>query len=80
MYYVYIIQSINNPDQVYVGRTSDLKKRLSNHNSGTTPHTAKYKPWELIVQIGFKEETKTIEFEQYLKSGSGRAFRQKRLI
>ncbi len=46
MYYVYIIQLIDYRNQIYVGRTADLKKRLSNHNSGTTPHTAKYKPWE----------------------------------
>lgn len=80
MYYVYIIRSINHSNQVYVGRTTDLKKRLANHNSGTTPHTAKYKPWELVVELGFKDEMKAIEFEQYLKSGSGRAFRDKRFL
>lgn len=77
---VYIIRSINHPEQIYVGRTVNLKKQLSNHNASTTPHTAKYKPWELMIQLGFKSEMKTVEFEQYLKSGSGRAFRDKRLI
>lgn len=80
MYYVYIIRSINYQQQIYVGRTTNLAKRLSNHNSGTTPHTTKYKPWELIVQLGFKDEMRSIEFEQYLKSGSGRAFRNKRFL
>ena len=80
MYYVYIIQSINYPDQIYVGKTRNLKKRLSDHNSGTTSHTEKFKPWELIVYLGFKQEIKAIEFEKYLKSGSGREFRKKRLI
>jgi predicted GIY-YIG superfamily endonuclease len=80
MHYVYIIQSINYPDQIYVGHTSDLKKRLSNHNCGTTPHTDKYKPWELILCMGFKNRMKAIEFEIYLKSGSGREFRNRRLI
>ncbi len=80
MYYVYVIRSINDPDQIYVGRTTNLAKRLSNHNAGTSPHTKKYKPWELIVQLGFKDEMKAIEFEMYLKSGSGRAFRDKRLL
>ncbi len=80
MYYVYIIRSISNPQQIYVGRTINLEKRLSNHNAGTTPYTKRYKPWELLVQIGFKDEIKAIAFEQYLKSGSGRAFRDKRLL
>ncbi len=80
MYYVYIIRSINHPQQIYAGRTTNLAKRLANHNAGTTLHTKKYKPWKLIVQLGFKDEMKAIEFEQYLKSGSGRAFRDKRFL
>ena len=80
MYFVYIIRSINYPEQVYVGKTRNLKKRLSNHNSGTTPHTEKFKPWKLVTCICFADEAKAIAFEQYLKSGSGRAFRDKRLL
>lgn len=80
MHYVYIIKSINYPDQIYVGHTSDLKKRLSNHNCGTTPHTKKYKPWKLVMYLAFESEEKALEFEKYLKSHSGRAFRDKRLI
>lgn len=80
MHYVYIIKSINYPEQVYVGHTRDLKKRLSNHNSGTTAHTDKYKPWKLMMYLAFNSEEKAIEFEKYLKSHSGRAFRDKRLL
>lgn len=54
MFYVYLIRSISFSDQVYVGITEDLKKRLETHNSGGSVHTAKYKPWELIVYMGFK--------------------------
>ncbi len=80
MYYVYILKSINFPNQIYVGSTQNLKKRLSNHNSGTTPHTAKYKPWELITYSAFNCEKKALSFEKYLKSHSGRAFATKRLL
>jgi putative endonuclease len=48
VFYVYLIRSISFSDQVYVGITEDLKKRLETHNSGGSVHTAKYKPWELI--------------------------------
>ena len=80
MYYVYIIKSKSYADKRYIGCTSNPKKRLSNHNSGTTPHTRKYMPWELINLIGFKDKKKAIAFENYLKSGSGRAFAIKRFL
>ena len=80
MHYVYIIESINSPDQIYVGQTKDLNERLSNHNYGTTPHTAKYKPWRIVMYLAFNTSEKALEFEKYLKSHSGRAFRDKRLI
>ena len=54
MFYVYLIRSISFPDQVYVGTTENLKKRLEAHNAGGSVHTAKYKPWELIVCMDFK--------------------------
>jgi predicted GIY-YIG superfamily endonuclease len=80
MHYVYILQSINNPDQIYVGCTTNLQKRLSSHNAGSSTHTEKYKPWKLMVYIAFEEKDKAYEFEEYLKSGSGRAFREKRFV
>ncbi len=79
MYYVYLIQSETCPDRRYVGFTMDLKKRLTAHNSGGSVHTAKYKPWKLIGYHAFSDKRKAQEFEYYLKSGSGRAFANKRL-
>ena len=80
MYYVYIIRSENYPEQIYVGITANLKKRLVNHNAGSTVHTAKYRPWKLKVFVAFSDQEKALSFEMYLKSGSGRAFCAKRLI
>ena len=78
MYYVYLIQSVGYPDQVYVGFTEDLIQRMFDHNSGSSHHTKQFKPWKLIVSIQFPEKKKALDFERYLKSGSGRAFAQKR--
>jgi predicted GIY-YIG superfamily endonuclease len=39
----------------------------------------KYKPWKLITYIAFTNETKAMEFERYLKSGSERAFAENHL-
>jgi putative endonuclease len=79
MKYVYLIQSISYPTQRSIGITNDLKARLKSHNDGQSPHTPKFKPWKFITYIAFSDESKAIEFEKYLKSGSGRAFADKRL-
>jgi predicted GIY-YIG superfamily endonuclease len=79
MRYVYLIQSIPNPTQRYIGLTNNLKARLRSHNDGQSPHTSKFKPWKLVTYIAFSNERDAVEFEKYLKSGSGRAFAEKRL-
>lgn len=79
MWYVYIIRSIEFPEQEYIGATQDLKRRLPEHNSGRSPHTAKFMPWELIWYCAFPDKLKALAFEKYLKSHSGRAFTKKRL-
>jgi len=80
MWYAYIIQSVSFPDQKYIGATSDLKKRMSDHNAKKSTHTAKYVPWELACYIAFPDKYKALEFEKYLKSHPGRAFTKKRLV
>ena len=80
MYYVYILKSLTYPDQLYTGYTKNLVHRLKTHNAGGSPHTAKYKPWEVIVSISFKDEVAAISFEKYLKTGSGKVFITKRLL
>ncbi|NVL91019.1 MAG: GIY-YIG nuclease family protein [Desulfobacterales bacterium] len=79
MKYVYLLQSIPFPENRYVGLTSNLENRLNAHNMGQSPHTAKFKPWNLVIYLAFSNESKAVEFEEYLKSGSGRAFANKRL-
>jgi len=79
MHYVYLIRSIEQPTQTYVGLTSDLKKRLKKHNYGEVPRTSKYKPWRLVSYTAFQSKEKAADFEAYLKSGSGRAFAKRRL-
>jgi predicted GIY-YIG superfamily endonuclease len=79
MFYVYLIGSLSSLDQRYVGVTSDLKRRLHEHNSGKSHHTAKFKPWRLVTYVAFSDRAKADSFERYLKSGSGHAFANKRL-
>lgn len=79
MFYVYILNSLSNPDRMYVGYTQDIKHRLQEHNSGECIHTAKYKPWKLMTYLCFDDQDKALAFEIYLKSGSGRSFAKRHL-
>lgn len=71
---VYLLKSQSHPGQRYVGVTSDFQARLIEHNAGRSPHTSKYKPWETVVVIRFRDGLKAEAFEKYLKAGSGHAF------
>jgi putative endonuclease len=74
MKYVYLLERVSHPEQSYVGLTDNLRARFDAHNSGQSPHTAKFKPWRLVTYIAFSDEAKAVAFERYLKSSSGRAF------
>ena len=76
---VYLIRSKSVLLRRYVGVTSNLEERLRAHNAGASPHTSKYRPWELVTYVWFQDDQRAIDFESYLKSGSGRAFANKRL-
>ena len=80
MYYVYLLKSIPEPDRIYVGYTLNVSHRLKVHNAGGALHTMKYKPWKLMLYVGFVDRSIAMEFEKYLKSQSGRAFIAKRFL
>ncbi|MBU4360526.1 GIY-YIG nuclease family protein [Patescibacteria group bacterium] len=80
MYYIYIIQSIKFTKRFYTGFSENIKKRINEHNSGKSNHTNKYKPWKLIFYSAFYNKKTALDFEKYLKTASGIAFRNKRLI
>jgi len=68
------------PDRWYAGYTINLEQRLVTHNSGGSVYTANHRPWKLTVVLQFEQESKAKEFEQFLKTASGRAFIKKRFL
>ena len=78
MQYVYILKCADN--SYYTGCTNNLKQRLKRHRNKEVHYTKDKLPVELVTCIAFKEKYKAYYFEKYLKSGSGVAFRNKRLI
>ena len=79
VHYVYLLESIGAPGKRYVGVTSDLRRRLAEHNDRLAPRTAKFRPWRLATYVAFSDRDRAGAFETYLKSGSGHAFARKRL-
>ena len=78
MKYVYLLRSVRHPGRRYVGLTSDLHRRLKGHNSGKCHHTERHRPWKIVVAIRFEDDARAIDFEGYLKTGSGHAFAKRR--
>lgn len=78
MKYVYILRSVRDPSRRYFGVTGDLKRRLREHNLGGCSFTSRFGPWALETYVTFSDAKKALDFEKYLKTGSGQAFSRKR--
>ncbi len=80
LFFVYILTSLQDPTKIYIGKTSNLDKRLSEHNRGESQYTKAYAPWKIETYLAFSNEKAADSFEKYLKSGSGFAFLKKHLL
>lgn len=75
MWYVYFLQ-LRDGD-IYVGSTNDLKHRFSSHRAGQVLSTKQYLPVKLKSHVAVEIEASARELG-YFKSGSGKAFANKR--
>ena len=78
MYYVYILRSEADCG-LYIGFTTDLRKRLKAHQAGEAFATSYRGPWRLIYYEAYLDEQDALGREEYLKSGSGRRFLKSQL-
>jgi len=78
MCYSYLLKLSNN--DYYAGSTENLAERLKKHQSGSVPHTSKYLPVVLVWYAAFETKKLATKFEKYLKSSSGKAFRNKHFL
>lgn len=74
MFYLYILKS-KKDNEMYIGSTNDLKKRLVLHNSGKIYSTRLRKPFDLIYYEAYRAEKDARRREHNLKLRS-RAFAQ----
>ena len=78
MFYNYILQSIKN-NNLYIGYTNDLKRRLKEHNQGLNVSTKPYKPWKIIYYEACLSEKDAKRREGYLKTTQGQRLIKRRL-
>lgn len=78
MFYNYVLQSKQNKN-LYVGYTSDLKKRLKEHNQRAVFSTKSFVPWEIIYYEACLDEKDAKRREHYLKTSQGQRLLKRRL-
>ena len=71
MNWVYVLKS-KSDDNLYIGSTLDLEKRLYYHNSGKVRSTKSRRPLEIIYKEQYCSATDARKRENFLKTGQGR--------
>lgn len=66
MYYVYLLRSVRD-GTLYIGCTSDLRRRISEHNRNMSTHTKKHSPWKLVYFEGYRSKADAYGREEALK-------------
>ena len=76
MYTIYILYS-STSGKTYVGLTTDLDRRILEHNtSENASFTKSYRPWELVYTEQYGTKLEAVRREKFYKSGVGRKLKQ----
>ena len=78
-YYTCVLYS-KKYDNIYIGYTNNLERRLYFHNKGIKGWTAKYIPWELVYLEEFDSKSDATKREKELKSYQGRKFIREEIL
>ena len=78
MHFVYLLRCSDNT--IYTGCTTNIQNRIKRHLRGDVNYSRTRLPVELVTYIAFTDKYKAFDFERYLKSGSGKAFSNKRFL
>jgi putative endonuclease len=72
MFYVYVLKS-EKDNKLYIGFTSDLKRRLDEHEKGKTNSTKSRLPLTLIYYEAHMSEADARRREKYFKTSKGKS-------
>ena len=78
MFYTYVLKS-KKDSELYIGFSSDLKKRFSDHNKGLVDITKNRRPFELVYYEACLSKGKAVKREKSLKTGFGRIYLKNRI-
>jgi putative endonuclease len=79
MYYVYVLQNIDDLSDFYIGYSTDLGRRLQEHNSGGN-YSTRGRQWKVVYYEAYIREKAARQREQRLKDdGRVRRFLTERL-
>ncbi len=70
-YYVYVLQSVRK-SFIYVGYTTDLKRRLKEHNDKEVLSTKHHAPFDLTHYEAYKNQKDAKRRGEYLKTTKGK--------
>lgn len=71
MFFVYAISSLKR-NYIYVGLTSNLERRIQQHNKGYVRTTKPYASFVLLYHESVNTQLEAREREKYWKSGVGK--------
>jgi len=66
MHYVYVLKSAKD-DQLYIGMTGDLRRRLREHQSGISQSTSPRRPFSLVYYEAYRDKKDAADREHRLK-------------
>jgi putative endonuclease len=72
-YFVYVLRSEKDGKR-YIGFTSNLERRINEHNSRLVKSTRFRRPLVLVYYEEFSEKSEAMKREKFFKSGRGREF------
>ena len=75
--YTYVLRCSDG--KLYVGSTTDLKRRIKEHEGGLVPATSYRLPVKLVYYEACQSQLEALKREVQLKSGFGRRYLKGRL-
>lgn len=70
MHCVYVLESLKDLRH-YIGVTTDIGRRVEEHNEGKVPSTKSRRPLRLIYSEDFETRSLAEKREKYFKTGKG---------
>ncbi len=73
MHFVYILRSLKN-GRYYIGSTTNLERRIREHNAGKTKGNYFCAPFELVYKESYGTSKEACRRERYIKSRKSRKY------